>query len=216
MVIIRLVLLIFSVILLSFSTASLVEFFESCRRPIFHPELWNHNKVQFYNNCYVYALNRPKTDRTKKTSPGLGIKGAGDPGTVDMGRDYNNYTCDYFHQLIINDVPGAFKENANSSTEMKCPDTHHEMALVLDDNKTSHVSDDNDFHFYRRDCGTELWSHKPGSAPVTRLDASGQYITDPKTANHDYPNHDYYKFCGYYCVPNGTNTYDSTKTELKM
>ena len=73
-----------------------------------------------------------------------------------------------------------------------------------------------DFHFYRKDCNTEFWSHKPGAAAVTKKDASGNFILDPKFSNRNFPNHNYYKFCSYYCVPNKTDIYEATKKELKM
>jgi hypothetical protein len=212
----RFFLLVLSVVLLSMSTASLVEFFE-CTRPLYDSAVWNHSQVQKYNNCYIYALNRPKTSRTQKTSPGLGQNGGGDKGTANMYRDYNIYTCDYFDQLIKNDIPGAVRMNhIQSAGQLTCPNNYYEAALVLDDDGTPYNSDEDDFHFYRKDCGTNLWSHKPGSAPVTKLDASGQYITDPKTSDRNFPNHNYYKFCGYYCVPHDESTYKSTKKELGL
>ena len=187
-----------------------------CQRPEFNPDIWNHDSVQTYNNCYIYALNKPKTTRTRKTSPGLGEDGGGNMGTKDYGRDYSNYTCDYFDKLIKNDIPQAIRYDVDSIDDVKCPDNYYEIALVLDDNKTPDISGDDDFHFYRKDCNTEFWSHKPGSAPVTKLDASGNYILDPQKSDRDFDNHNYYKFCGYYCIPNDTTTYDSTKVSLNI
>jgi hypothetical protein len=212
----RLVILLACAIVLSISTSFIVEFF-SC--PTYNPNLWNHDKVQTYNNCYVYALNRPETRRTKKTSPGLGEKGAGDKGIGDYGRDYSNYTCSYFDELIKHDIPNAIKMDVKDAKELsgKCPESYHEIALVLDDNFTPDKKDEDDFHFYRRDCGTKFWSHKPGSAPVTKLDASGKYITDPQYSDRNFSNHNYYKFCGYYCIPNQENEiYELTKKELGL
>ena len=201
--------------LLSISTSALVEFFQ-CQRPEYNPDLWNHSRIQTYNNCYVYALNRPKTTRTRKTSPGLGEKGAGNSNISDYGRDYSNYKCSYFDELIKHDIPNSFKSTASSASNLKCPSTHHEIALVLDDNKTPNEGGDDDFHFYRKDCDTNLWSHKPGSAPVTKFDASGRFITDPKFSDRNFSNHNYYQFCGYYCVPNNDTTYQYTKKELGL
>ena len=97
----RFIVFIICIILLSISTSALVEFF-TCQRPEYNPKLWNHSSVQTYNNCYIYALNKPKTTRIRKTSPGLGVNGAGEEGTGNFGRDYSNYTCDYFDKLIKN------------------------------------------------------------------------------------------------------------------
>ena len=215
MLLTRFIIFIICVIVLSISTSALVEFF-ICQRPEYNSDLWNHSSVQTYNNCYIYAINKPKTTRTRKTSPGLGEKGGGISGTRDFGRDYSNYTCDYFDKLIKNDIPNAIRHNVDSIDKVKCPDNYYEIALVLDDNKTPNVSGDDDFHFYRKDCDTEFWSHKPGSAPVTKTDASGNLILDPQKSNRNFSNHNYYKFCGYYCIPNDTNTYSSTKKELGL
>ena len=215
MFLIRLLLFAICIVFLSLTTSTLVEYF-MCQRPEYNPELWNHSSIQTYNNCYIYALNKPKSSRTRKTSPGLGEQGAGESGTRDFGRDYSNYTCDYFDKLIKNDIPEAIRYNVGSINNFSCPTNYYEIALVLDDNHTPHKKGDDDFHFYRKDCGTEYWSHKPGSAPVTKKDASGNLIVDPQHSNRDFPNHNYYKFCGYYCVPNNTNIYDSTKVKLNM
>lgn len=211
----KFVIFLICIILLSISTSALVEFF-MCQRPEFNPKLWNHDFVKKYNNCYIYALNKPKTTRVKKTSPGLGEIGGGEKGIGDFGRDYSNYTCKYFDKLIKHDIPGIKKSNANSVQELQCPPDHYEIALVLDDGGTPKKMGDNDFHFYRKDCNTEFWSHKPGAAAVTKKDASGNFILDPKFSDRNFPNHNYYKFCSYYCVPNKTDIYEATKKELKM
>ena len=215
MILTRLVLFTICIVLLTLSTSALVEYF-MCQRPEYNSKLWNHGSIQTYNNCYIYALNKPKTSRTRKTSPGLGEMGGGEPNTRDFGRDYSNYTCNYFDQLIKNDIPGAIKQDVDSIDKVNCPPDHYEIALVLDDNKTPNKSGDDDFHFYRKDCDTEFWSHKPGSAPVTKKDASGNLILDPQHSDRNFSNHNYYKFCSYYCIPNKTGTYESTKEELKL
>lgn len=79
----------------------------------------------------------------------------------------------------------------------KCPAGYSKIALVIDPM--------DDYHFYRQD-PNGYWSHKPGSQPVTRLDADGVLILDPKTANRDYKttqNKDlnYTLFCDFFCVP---------------
>jgi len=60
-----------------------------------------------------------------------------------------------------------------------------------------------DYHWYRLD-STGKWSHKPGPTPATNVDASGNPIASPETANRDYSGPDYslnYSvFCGYFCV----------------
>ena len=215
MILVRLFIFALCVVLFSLSTSVLVEYF-MCQRPEYNQELWNHNSIQKYNNCYIYALNKPKTSRTNKTSPGLGEKGGGEYGTPDFGRDYSIYTCDYFDKLIKNDIPGAIRYEVDSIDKVKCPKNYYEIALVLDDNHTPNTSGDDDFHFYRKDCGTEYWSHKPGSSPVKKTDASGKLILDPQHSDRNFSNHNYYKFCSYYCIPNNTDVYEATKNKLGL
>lgn len=52
-----------------------------------------------------------------------------------------------------------------------------------------------DYHWYRQD-SDGLWSHKPGTTPVTRLDNSNNLIIDPQTANRG----PYTEFIGYFEV----------------
>ena len=62
------------------------------------------------------------------------------------------------------------------------------------------IAPGDDYHWYRQDSdGT--WSHKPGNTPATNLDASGNPITNPETANRNNGSHDYSVFCGYFYVP---------------
>ena len=209
----KLVILLACAVLLSISASAIVEFF-SC--PSYNPDLWNHDKIQTYNNCYVYALNRPETRRVNKTSPGLGEKGAGDKGIGDYGRDYSNYTCNYFDELIKHDIPNAIKMNVKNAKELKCPESYHEIALVLDDNFTPNKKDDDDFHFYRRIVELNFGVINQVQL-LTKLDASGNFITDPQYSDRNFSNHNYYKFCGYYCVPNNENEiYELTKKELGL
>ena len=47
------------------------------------------------------------------------------------------------------------------------------------------VDPHNTFHFYRQNPdGT--WSHKPGTAPISNIDADGKTIYVPHFANRDY------------------------------
>jgi hypothetical protein len=61
-----------------------------------------------------------------------------------------------------------------------------------------------DYHWYRLD-NNGRWSHKPGHGDATDKDASGKPITNPETADRNYPGNgvDYKDFCGYYYVPTG-------------
>ena len=68
------------------------------------------------------------------------------------------------------------------------------------------VDPGNTFHFIGQNKdGT--WSHKPGTLPVTNVDADNLPIYTPFTANRDYAKPgesdpiNYTGFCGYYCIP---------------
>jgi hypothetical protein len=67
--------------------------------------------------------------------------------------------------------------------------------MVLDTNLPN-----TDFHYLRQDA-TGLWSQKLGSGAATRLDASGHFITNPRTANLNYGTYNYQVRCGAFCIP---------------
>ena len=56
-----------------------------------------------------------------------------------------------------------------------------------------------DYHWYVQN-SDGYWSHKPGTTSCTKVDASGNFITDPQTANRNYSYANYSKFCGYYIM----------------
>ena len=59
------------------------------------------------------------------------------------------------------------------------------------------------YHWYRQD-SNGLWSHKPSHTAATDLDASGNPISNPETADRDYRSTygiNYSIFCGYFYVP---------------
>ena len=52
-----------------------------------------------------------------------------------------------------------------------------------------------DYHWYRKE-RTGRWTHKPGSTPVTNVDAAGAIIADPRTADRG----PYTQFCTFMTV----------------
>ena len=100
--------------------------------------------------------------------------------------------CKSLVKLIKQDVPTMRKIKYNQ----RSPIGYSKIALVIDPM--------DDYHFYRQD-PDGYWSHKPGSQPVTRLDADGVLIIDPKTASRDYTKQgkslNYTLFCGFFSVP---------------
>jgi hypothetical protein len=135
-----------------------------------------------------------------------------DPGKWnDGGFHQNNNRCyNYGCDLMLDDTaqPGG----GVTAAELNCTDVtakiisdgllpcttglchpcHHRVALVIDPG--------HDFHFYRQDING-MWSHKPGIAQATNVDAKGNPIPNPETADrHNGSNLLYTDFCGYFCV----------------
>jgi len=79
-----------------------------------------------------------------------------------------------------------------SGVDNICPPDTYKVALALDEY--------DDYHWYRQNRdGT--WSHKLADRPVTDLDASGNIIWDPATANRYHQDiSDYSIFIGYFNV----------------
>jgi len=155
------------------SLASIPVEVKSTSAPPYEPDYWNDPNIVSCNNCYNYGCNI-RTDNYAQPGYAHGVS----------------------HSLDCPSVGNAAKADGLTDTvkEKKCSGCTHLVALVIDPYT--------DYHWYRLD-DTGRWSHKPGPSPATNLDASGNLITNPETANRDYTA-DYplnYKiFCGYYCV----------------
>lgn len=132
-------------------------------------------------NCYRYACDDP-------AKPGEAHSPF--PGGSDPGR---HITCKDI-------MDGARKQGAQDPDGSGCcAKGWRKIAGVVQDK--SNPGSDNDFHWYRQEAdGT--WSHKRGATAASKVDASGNPITDPAKANRKYPgSDDYDAFCGYLCVP---------------
>ena len=143
--------------------------------PRYEPGEWNDgHSIQFGNNCYNYACDIQTGTRAQ-------------PGTAG-GYTPIDISCYEYTQgaeadgLIIVGCDGP------------CPFCCHRVALV--------VAPGDDFHWYRQD-NDGTWSHKPGGTLAVDTDASGNPITDPRTADRDYRSAggpDYSQFCGCFAV----------------
>jgi hypothetical protein len=151
--------------------------------PPFEPERWNSDGrsldsaiVQRCNNCYNYACNK-RTDTFAR--PGM----AG-------GRPFTAFTCMDLTNAALADGLRAI------DCDLACPAGSYKKALVLDPDLPVR-----DYHWYRQDRdGT--WSHKPGQAKATNVDATQSRILDPRTADRRGPpgsNLNYRTFCGCFC-----------------
>lgn len=138
----------------------------------YHPEFWNDDDVQLFNNCYNYATNR-RTDSLAE--PG---RGGGYYSPV-----YKDMSCDIIGKRARSDrlKPHSCKE--------PCPGGDIHVFLS--------VARGFDFHWYREHQELKKWSHKRGSLPVSDTDFSGKIIEDPTSADRG----EYSEACGCFCVP---------------
>ncbi len=145
----------------------------ACRcGPLYEPQWWNDGgQRQLNNNCYNYASDY-RSDTYAQ------------PGQA-AGAMYGALTCASVR-------PAAQKDQLidDPDADNRCPDEGHLVALV--------IWPGNDFHWYRKG-QNGLWSHKPGSTPVTNVDNSGQAIPDPRTADRG----PYTDFCTFMVVMHG-------------
>jgi hypothetical protein len=139
--------------------------------PLYEPAWWNVPARQPVNNCYNYATNY-RTDTFAQ------------PGKA-AGAEYTSFTCaDVSAAALADDLI------ADATESNTCPANGHLVALVIDPGW--------DFHWYRK--GKDgMWTHKPGSTPVTNVDNSGNAIADPRTANRG----PYTDFCTFMIVMHG-------------
>ncbi len=151
----------------------------------FEPALWNDGGlIQNSTNCYAYMLNRPwGFPAGHKLQPG---ELHGNP--LSSASDVNAFRI---IELVRQDAifEGFIFEDA--PPDQACPAGTYKVALVVDPGV--------DYHWYRQNPdGT--WSGKGGHGAATDLDASGNVITDPRTADRNYGFINYYEFGGFFCV----------------
>jgi hypothetical protein len=137
------------------------------------------NNIKKYNNCYAYATNDYKTNRTRKLYPGH------NSGYEPKNK---NFTCTELTKYILSDFPDAYKTPFNKP----CSDKFYKIYMAIEPKR--------DFHIYKHD-HDGYWSHKPGSLSVSRKDASGEKITNPAKADRKYKNFNYKKSCSFFCIP---------------
>ncbi len=146
--------------------------------PPYDPGLWNNPPIRNSTNCYAYAANDPNGHPPGKPQPG-----------EHCGHPMTDTTCAEVSRAAQCDgmIPAPNPPTPRAG--------YYPVALVMDPGV--------DYHWYRQD-DNGRWSHKPGNTDARDVDASGNPITNPQTANRDYsgsggPN--YRDFCGYFYVP---------------
>lgn len=148
--------------------------------PPYEPSYWNDPSFVRCNNCYNYGCNI-RTDTFAQPGYAHGVSYSTD--CLSVG---NAAKADGLADLV---------------SEKGCGGCTHKVALVIAPG--GNPGEIWDYHWYRLD-DTGRWSHKPASHPATDVDASGNLIPNPETANRKYvgPDYilDYRTFCTYYCV----------------
>lgn len=146
----------------------------------YDPKKWNDKyNIKSTHNCYTYALGRLVPELDSKAQPGYA-----------SGYDHiddDDYDCKTFFKRLQKDVPTSYVEKFDKP----CLKGFYKIFLALDPK--------NDYHWWRQN-KDKYWSHKPGSTNVVDVDASGQKITNPLTANRKYDSLNYYKPCFFACV----------------
>lgn len=178
----------------------------------YEPSKWNKDKMtKLSHNCYSYFLDlqsnkvrqdcvnkhreykiNRKLNKTKKRSYipcGKPQPGAA-AGLEPMKK--GEYTCETMDKRIRTDNPSIYKTNMKNG----CDKDEYMGAMVVKPHDT--------YHFYRMNKNGQ-WSHKMGATKVTRLDADGKKINDPRKSNRNFGSLKYKHFCHYYCIPHDKN-----------
>jgi hypothetical protein len=150
--------------------------------------IWNEASITKFNNCYAYAFNDVDLNRKAKPEPGFRDNLPPVPKS--------QYSCNTFIERIIRDYPDTyFVGNSVSDADSKCRDGYHKVYLTLDTE-----GDLLDFHLYKQDVTTKLWSHKPGSLGVMCME-NGAVINNPMLLERRYDNDLHYNMsCGFLCT----------------
>ena len=163
---------------------------DKCSGPLWEPKLWNNlSDIPHLKNtnCYDYAFNYISYREDKLQ-----------PGELSSGK-FKDYTC----ESIINKLKEDYQDVQVSYFREKLDCSRYRIALAINT-----TTDDEDYHFYRQD-NNGLWSHKTGKNDISRIDASGNIITNPEYSDRDYTKggqiedeNNYDLFCGYFSIPN--------------
>ena len=150
----------------------------------YNESLWSRELASW--NCYAYAINN------QVDADGI-IYDFQQPGwyaeCYDGDGNYNS--LEHFLSCVYQDFTHFAEQNNCNMTfqavsgDDVCPPGAYKVALVFDEQ--------GDYHWYRQD-PDGYWSHKPGTAPVTRCESnqSNALIANPETADRDYDGDIYY------------------------
>lgn len=174
------------------------------------------------NNCYAYAIQHLSKGGTPyKLQPGdlSGLKNT----------DFSLTTCHPAHARVLRDLV-ASKRGYQVHPDVPCTSGYGKIALMLSPSTDFHLLRLNKDVVYPLERGETarrvatrfrvplknvepmargrvrvkdawVYSHKRGLAyPPTLYDAKGKLITDPRTADLNYGDLNYSRYCSSYCV----------------
>ena len=165
--------------------------------PKLNIDIWNKNQyLKDSHNCFAYAINTVDPALIKDCKDEIGCNvGFPQPGYQAGYKRFANQRekgCGDMVMRLWGDNPKVYATTFRS----KCKYGTSKIALIVDPKR--------DYHFLRQD-PDGYWSHKPGSLPVKRVDASDRPIIRPDRALFIYKSKEdpllYTDFCGYFCVP---------------
>lgn len=145
----------------------------------YNPTYWNKNRYKA--NCYTYALNFLATTNRISHQPGYA-----------SGARFGSLTKSSIINAVKRDVNYLSNVKGFRSAGEKEKPGYREYKVAL-------VIGNVDYHWYRQD-SDGYWSHKSGVTNISRSDASGRSIINPRTANNNYSHANYHTFAGFYFV----------------
>ena len=148
------------------------------------PSYWNDPANVFRANCYGYVLNRIANDTSNPRAGHMFQPG------YRTGEYYKALTKKAIIKAVRSDMNSLGRTIRSSSYSEVPKSNEYKIALVIADN---------DYHWYRQDSDGG-WSHKPGLTEITYRDASGKYISDPRTCDRNYNYANYSTWGGYYII----------------
>ena len=159
-----------------------------------HSPYKNNGYNRASHNCFAYALNL----RSKKFSNMFLQVSRGMTTFSSIVRGAKNdikKACKGCDKIMKQLIPGISEIDFKTT----CKRGHHKICMVvsLGDNDNN----GSDFHFLRLN-KIGLWSHKPGSTPITATDKNNRLIFNPsdKSMRFEVNGHPY-QFCHFYSVP---------------
>lgn len=158
-----------------------VENVSLCAAPVTELSKWNADlSVQNLDNCYNYGNNQATYTFAQ-------------PGRAS-GATATDMTVTLVRSAALNDGLTWVGWNFPGNT-YTCPNSGTLVFMT--------VAPQTDYHWYRLDKANAKWTHKPGGSPATDVDASGNQISNPLTANRNYGGLNYTDNGGFYCTCGG-------------